>query len=485
MAGSNQYNVTSFQSTPFTNLHGIAADAFGNAYISDYNRIWRLVIATGGVSVVAGSGSAGFADGIGTNASFIAAGIAVDTNGNAFIPDEQNNRIRQIVLATGVTSTLAGNGVYSFADGIGSNARFSQPIGITVDSGGNLFVADYGAYRIRKIVISTALVSTLAGSGANSIQDGVGASAAFSYLRGIVVDAVGNLYVSDNNRIRMVNIASRLVSTLGSNALISGPRMLALDISGSSLFVAEAHNNRILQISVSTQSVTSAAGNGASASVDGIGSSASFQFCLGVAVDISGNILVTDYGSSRLRMLQSFSACQVGQYCPPGSASAATCPIGSFCASTGMSAPTVCTMGTYCSTSGMNATVPCTSGSYCPTGSNASNACPAGSFCANASSIASCLAGSYCPARSTAASLCSVGYYCNATGLSAVAGSCISGYYCPSGSSSPTQVACSAGFYCGLGSLNAFGFVLGPSMFAFWRLCLVLNTIVVKSLDLL
>lgn len=401
------------KSASFNTPDGIAADTDGNAFITEWsgNRIRKLVIATGVVTVIAGSGSASFSDGVGTMAFFNnPAGIAVDLSGNLFIADCNNHRIRQVVASTRVTTTLVGDGAAGFFDGVGSNARFNQPLGITVDASGNLFVTDYGNFRVRKIAISTAVVSTVAGSGADLFQDGLGVSAAFGRLQGIVADSLGNVFVSDygNNRIRIVNIATGLVSTLagsspagyldgtGTFSLLGGPTLLTVDRSGTSLFVAEQDNSRIRQIVIFTRSVTSVAGNGSLAFADGVGSSASFKKCFGVAVDMSGNLLVTDYHNSLIRLLQAFSACQLGQFCPPGSAEASPCPIGTFCASTGMSAPTACTPGSFCNSTGLSAAVPCTQGSYCPIGSNASNACPAGLVCANTFSIVSCQPGHYC-----------------------------------------------------------------------------------------
>ncbi len=409
------------QSASFITPDGIAADTNGRVFITEWlgQSIRQLVIATGAVTVVAGlSDVAGWVDGVGTNARFNnPAGIAVDLSGKyLFVTDCNNHCIRQIVTATGVTSTLAGNGVASFANGIGSNARFNQPLGITIDSSGNhLFVADFGNFRVRKIVISTVVASTVAGSGADSFLDGLGASAAFGRLQGIVIDSLGNLFVSDfgNDRIRLVNGTTGLVSTLagsstsgfadgiGTQAIMGGPTLLALDRTEKSLFVAEQTNSRIRQIVISTQKVTSAAGNGSLAFADGVGSSASFKKCFGVAVDVSGIFFVTDYHNSLIRQMQAFSACQVGQYCPPASAVAIACPIGSFCATTGLSAPIACTAA----------------------------------------------------------------YYCNTSGLSAVSGGCNAGYYCPSGSSSPTQVACAAGYFCASGSaFNVRGAVDGQGM---------------------
>ncbi|BDD12615.1 hypothetical protein FUAX_50470 (plasmid) [Fulvitalea axinellae] len=165
------------------------------------------------VSTLAGSGGAGFLDGDGAMAKFyFPYGVAVDAEGNVYVADFDNSRIRKIVQNPGGTvsvSTLAGIGTPGFQDGSGGTAKFKSPTGVAVDASGNVYVADRTNHRIRKITQNsdgTASVSTLAGTGALDFQDGDGATAKFSFPTGVAVDASGNVYVADrgNNRVRKV-----------------------------------------------------------------------------------------------------------------------------------------------------------------------------------------------------------------------------------------------------------------------------------------
>jgi len=177
----------------------IAIDPAGNLYVTDSSRI-RKVTPKGEVSTLAGSEESGFADGEGSVAQFrLPHGIAIDATGNLYVADTGNNRIRK-VTPEGVVSTLAGSGETGyggggFADGEGSSAQFSSPHGIAIDVAGNLYVADSRNRRIRKVT-PKGEVSTLVG-GEWGFADGEGRNARFSYLEDITIDAAGNLYVDD------------------------------------------------------------------------------------------------------------------------------------------------------------------------------------------------------------------------------------------------------------------------------------------------
>ena len=166
------------------------------------------------VSTLAGSGTAAFANGTGTAASFdTPTGVAVDINGNVYIADMTNHRIRKITVA-GVVTTLAGSGAAGSTNGTGVSAKFSSPRGVAVDASGNVYVADASNHQIRKITVA-GVVTTLAGSGAAGSTNGTGVSAKFSSPRGVAVDASGNVYVADrsNNAIRKITAAG-VVTTL-------------------------------------------------------------------------------------------------------------------------------------------------------------------------------------------------------------------------------------------------------------------------------
>lgn len=189
----------------FNSPSGVAVDAAGNVFVTDtFNYRIRKITPAGVVSTIAGSGMAGFANGTGTAAQFNKTyGIAVSDAGTIFVADALNHRIRKIT-ASGVVTTFAGS-VYGYANGNGTAAKFNYPYGITVDPAGNVYVTDAADNRIRKITI-TGMVSTLAGSGIGGFADGIGTTAQFINPCGVVVDAVGSVFIADatNHRIRKI-----------------------------------------------------------------------------------------------------------------------------------------------------------------------------------------------------------------------------------------------------------------------------------------
>jgi hypothetical protein len=203
LAGSSEGSTDATgTSASFYRPHGITTDGT-NLYVGEGNhRIRKIVISTRVVTTLAGS-SSGSTDATGTSASFkYPKGITTDGT-NLYVSDYSNHRIRKIVISTGVVTTLAGSssGSTDTADGTPS---FFSPWGITTD-GTNLYVADSSNNRIRKIVISTGVVTTLAGGSSGSTDHNTGTSASFNIPRGITTDGT-NLYVSDtgNHRIRKI-----------------------------------------------------------------------------------------------------------------------------------------------------------------------------------------------------------------------------------------------------------------------------------------
>lgn len=182
----------------------VAVDAAGNTYVADYtNHRIRKITTAGVVSTLAGSGVATFADGTGDQASFNSpAGIAVASNGDVYVSDNANNRIRKITPA-GVVTTFAGSGTPVFGDGTGIAAGVNKPTGIVwYPPTGDIYFNDSGNAKVRRIT-PAGVVTTLAGDD-DGYADGMGTAAKFRSLQGIAVDPVGQIYIADynNHRIR-------------------------------------------------------------------------------------------------------------------------------------------------------------------------------------------------------------------------------------------------------------------------------------------
>jgi len=235
----------------------LTLDPAGNLYTLDVEdpRV-RKITPNAFVSVVAGSGINGFADGRADMSQFgkECAGITIDEQGNLYLSDWKNRRIRKISV-TGDVSTIAGNGKSGFVNGNADTAQFFNPGGVVIDTLGNLFVADMN--RIRKITPS-GIVSTFVGSDAFGFRDGVGDAAQFTDIIDLAMDEQGNIYASDENRIRKIT-PQREVSTIaggmagyedgvGNTAKFNGPVGLGIDREGN-IYVADDHNNRIRKIS--------------------------------------------------------------------------------------------------------------------------------------------------------------------------------------------------------------------------------------------
>ncbi|MBN2158218.1 MAG: hypothetical protein JW807_02395 [Spirochaetes bacterium] len=260
LAGNGGYTDGIGSAARFTNPHGITTDGT-NLYVTDYQNstIRKIVIATREVSTLAGlARECGSADGTGSEARFYTPCGITTTGGNLYVTDVYMHTIRKIVIASGEVSTLAGlAGTYGSADGTGSAARFRSPIGITTD-GANLYVADSSNYTIRKIVIATGEVTTLAGSASISgYFNGIGSAARFSTPTGITTDGV-YLFVTEliNATVRKIVIATGEVTTLAGNPGIFGSKdgygseasfSLSYDIfhDGTRLYVADSNNNCI------------------------------------------------------------------------------------------------------------------------------------------------------------------------------------------------------------------------------------------------
>jgi sugar lactone lactonase YvrE len=266
------------------------------------------------VTTLAGSGTAAFADGTGTAARFSEpSGVAVTSTGNIIVADKSNHSIR-LVTPGGVVTTLAGSGTAGFADGTGAGAQFNNPSGVAVTSTGDIIVADKGNHRIR-LVTPGGVVTTLAGLGTFGFANGTGAEAQFYNPSGVAVTPTGDIVVADqsNHRIRLVTPGG-VVTTLaglgtggfadgtGAGARFFNPQGVAVIPSSGVVVVADMSNNRI-RLVTPLGVVTTLAGSGAGAFADGTGAAASFNVPTGVAVTSTGDIVVADNENYRIRMI--------------------------------------------------------------------------------------------------------------------------------------------------------------------------------------
>jgi hypothetical protein len=409
-----------------------SASPFGVFFIASYGTHSVLKrMASGTVALLAGSGVAGSANGVGGLASFSGPrDVAPDASGTLlYVVDYDGCRVRRATqIGASVVTSFAGNGTCGYADGVaGTSAAFNNPISAVFNAPNivypnALFVLDYTTPRVRIVNTLSTAVTTLAGSGLSTNVDGVGTNAAFFSPRGIAIDPTGFiLFVTESdggalgNRVRAINLTTVTVSTIG----------------GSTAGYA-----------------------------DGAPASSRFYDLAGVGVSSTGVVYAADLGNSRVRQL-SCTTCPAGFSCSTGSPVA--CPAGSFCPF-GSLTPRLCTAGGYC-LNGTDAPTPCAAGSFSAAIGATSNAtcvaCTAGFFCSLGSTSATqnvCPAGSYCRAGSGAATPCPAGTYRATSGATALADclTCTFGFFCAPGSSTATQYGtCPIGFFCTGGGRSA------------------------------
>ncbi len=309
--------------TPLNIVLGLASDRRGNLFITDAtnNRVLKMD-AQGEVTAVAGNGIRGFSGdtGAAVRASLFAPqGVAVDSAGTLYISDGGNNRIRK-VGADGIIQTVAGTGVYGFSgdSGIATKAMLAIPSGLALDSAGNLFIADLGNSRIRKLT-PAGIISTVAGTG-NFIFSGDGGlatAAAIGEVRDVAVDSSGNLFFPDSTHHRIRKVSSNgTITTVAGNGTdgffgdgglatagyLSGPRGVTVDDAGN-LYVADYFNNRIRVVSggiiqtIAGSRLYSFSGDG------GPALAALLAHPTKAIVDTQGNIVIADTDNHRVRVV--------------------------------------------------------------------------------------------------------------------------------------------------------------------------------------
>jgi uncharacterized protein (TIGR03437 family) len=299
---------------------GVAVDSAGNLYIADTGNNRMLKMTPGGtVSTVAGNGAYGYSGdgGPATSAELdVPSGVAVDSAGNLYIADAQNHRIRKV--ASGKIWTVAGNGLpgYSGDGGPAARAQLAGPSGVAVDSAGNLYIADKGNSRIRKVTPG-GTISTVAGNGVPgySGDGGPAASAQLNSPSGIAVDAFGVLYIADslNNRIRKVALDGTISTVAGTwtngysgdggqafYAQLAYPNGVALDSTGN-LYIADSLNNRIRKVASNGIISTLAGGGSGDVGDGGPATGVQLNYPTGVAVDSAGSVYVADFLNNLIR----------------------------------------------------------------------------------------------------------------------------------------------------------------------------------------
>jgi len=318
--------ISTLSEVPYNQVSAVAADPAGNLYVSVTGSI--LKVANAVVTTVAGNGAVGFSGDNGPatssqlNSSYAlipTGGVAVGSAGDVYIADFRNNRIRKV--SHGVITTVAGNGTQGFSgdNGPAASAQLNGPAGIAVDAVGNLYIADSGNYRVRKV--ANGAITTVAGNGTAGFggDSGPAASAQLSIGTGVAVDSAGNLYIADAYNQRVRKVSNGVITTVAgsgstgsssggfggdngpaTSALLNTPVGVTVDSAGN-LYIADAFNQRVRKVSNGV--ITTVAGNGTEgfSGDNGPATSTLLNYPSGVEVDSSDNLYILDIGNYRVR----------------------------------------------------------------------------------------------------------------------------------------------------------------------------------------
>jgi uncharacterized protein (TIGR03437 family) len=295
----------------------VKADQAGNFYLWGGAMAIYKVNTAGIITSYVGNGHAGYSGdgGLATSAMIFGngtvQGLAVDSAGNLYFSDGENQRVRKVTAATGIVTTVAGNGVMGFAGdgGPATSAMLSYPNGLAVDSFGNLYIADEFNERIREVSATTGVITTVAGNGFSGFSGdgGAAASATIGECTGVAVDGSGNLYFSGNFRIRKVTSAGVISTVTGTGSLgysgDGGPAVnaagdqigIATDAAGN-LYFADSSAQRVRKINTATGIITTVAGNGVYGHTGDGGSALSAELLApgDVAFDGAGNLYIAE-----------------------------------------------------------------------------------------------------------------------------------------------------------------------------------------------
>ena len=305
----------------------IAVDGVGNLYIADSlnDRIRKVDAVTGIITTVAGSGEEDFLGDGGPATEAVLRfpqQMAFDGGGNFLIADSVNERIRKVDLSTGIITTVAGRSEPGFSgDGeLATEASLNTPKGVAVDAAGNVYIGDHINHRIRRVDVGNGIITTLAGNGERGFSgDGGPATAAsLNKPRHVAIDAAGNLLITDisNHRVRKVDLTSGIITTVAGNdergfsgdggpaseASLNFPRSVKVDAAGN-LFIIDSGNHRVRRVDLNSGIITTVAGNGERglSGDGGPATEAAMNLPVGLAFDQDGNLFVADYSNNRIR----------------------------------------------------------------------------------------------------------------------------------------------------------------------------------------
>ena len=304
-------------------------DAAGNMYIVEaVNHVIRRVSPTGAISTVAGTGVAGFSGDGGPATSamlWYPNAIAIDGAGNLYVAEVNNERVRKVSLASGIITTVAGNGTRGFFGdgGPATSANLCDPIGVAADNAGNLFISDGSNGRIRRVDATTGIITTYAGGGSSMDEGAAATSAAVGVPYGLALDAMGNLFYVDQAqaRVRRIDAAAQTITTVAGNlvygfsgdggpatqASLSNPFDVALDATGN-VYIADTGNQRVRRVD-SAGVITTVAGPGDYPALGdgGPATSAYLESAAGIAFDAVGHLYIADEGNQRVRQVTFFT----------------------------------------------------------------------------------------------------------------------------------------------------------------------------------
>ena len=281
----------------------IAFDVQGNLYVADMdNDKIRKITPAGAMTTLAGS-TIGYADGTGAAAQFNRpSALCLDVQGNVYVAEAGNLRIRKITPG-GVVTTIAGNGIAGAIDGNGIAAQIDIPGGMTIDAQGNLYFTQKDFHGIRK-VSTTGIVSTFAGSTTKGFSDATGSAARFNEPYSLTIDAQGNIYVSDNKNARIRKVTpNAVVTTAVQRANENEMHNIAIDVNGNFYISQGDFSNSIIVKVSSAGSITKIAG-GVVGFLDGPGNTAKFSYLTGMTVNNNGDLYVAELFNNSVRKIK-------------------------------------------------------------------------------------------------------------------------------------------------------------------------------------